>query len=156
MASQPFIFNSSHFVVTPSGNWSAFAIGIGTPPQNFSVFVSTIDNIIILPFSSSSVGGNAQTQDSFNGNHSTSWKAYNAESGADLVAIGSEIVNLSVAADNNLTFPLFGVILDWNASMLSYGIPSQSFGFTAGAAYREYLSFYVSLGFQCVLIVLSR
>jgi hypothetical protein len=142
MTSQPFIFNNSHFVVTPSGNWSAFAIGIGTPPQNFSVFVSTVDDSVVLPFSSSA-GGSAQTQDSFNSNASTSWEADDAESGMDLVAIGSTIVSLNVAADNNLTFPLFGVVLDWSVATLSYGIPSLSFGFTAGAAYREFLLCFV-------------
>jgi hypothetical protein len=105
------------------------------------MFVSTVDDeSIVLPFSVD--GESTQSQDSFNSSESTSWQGYDAFLGTDLVTIGSSIVSLSITASNNLTFPLVGVVLDTSIPMTEYGIPSLSFGYTAGAAYREYFFFY--------------
>ena len=98
------------------------------------------------PFSSSSSARSGapppQQQQSFNGSSPSPREASEAGSGEDLVTTGDSVLSLSVAADDELTFPLFGVLLD-SVATLSYRIPNLLLGFTAGAANRECLNFVV-------------
>jgi hypothetical protein len=132
MAAQPLVFPISSFTVTSSGNLSAFAISVGTPPQNFSVLVSTVDDSIVVPF----YEGGVQTQNSFKSNDSKTWEATGSEVGANVVAIGSDTLSLTVGGNNSVA-PLFGVVLDYEMAASVYGIPSLSYGYTARAAYHK-------------------
>jgi hypothetical protein len=83
MAAQSLVSPTPNFIVTSSGNWSAFTISVGTPLQNFSVLVSTVDDSIVLPF----YEGGVQTQNSFKSNDSKLWEATGPEVGTDVVAM---------------------------------------------------------------------
>lgn len=64
------------------------------------------------------------------------WEATGLEVGTDVAAIGSDTMNLT-ARGNNSVAPLFGVLLDYEMAASVYGIPSLSYRYTAGAAYRK-------------------
>jgi hypothetical protein len=131
MAAQPLVIPTSDFIASPSGNWSTFAVSVGSPPQNFSMLLSTVDRDVLLPFYEDGV----QMPRLFRSSDSTTWVASGPNSGTDIVTIGpvaqpvamNRTVRSSASGDS-----LLGVIFD---SYSDYGIPSQSYGYTAGAAY---------------------
>lgn len=130
MGFHPLIFPTSDFIVTPSGNWSTFAIGVGTPAQNFSMLFSTVHHGVLLPFYEEGV----RIQNSFRSDNSTTWVASGPKMGKDIVTIGSERIKWTVGGNDSVD-PLFGTIPHkfWDLTLIDY----NWYAYTAGAAYSK-------------------
>lgn len=145
------------------GNWSTFDVSVGTPPQIFQFLASNNQANISLPFSTSCINdGSTQCFAYFQSNGSSTWTTSNSTSGFDILYHGDQnlgnhsISNSSESPSSpNVGFLGLGAVASTSSKKWEYSdpnpnnlsflqslkgqklIPSVSFGYTAGAWYRE-------------------